>query len=73
MFERRDMIKIILIPCMNIIKFFYRFYVLSEAEKKVLIIGNNPHVRELTLKTSETVSKLMGDPNADDKIDIAIT
>jgi hypothetical protein len=52
MFERRDMIKIILIPCMNIIKFFYRFYVLSEAEKKFLEIGKNPYLRQITSKTS---------------------
>lgn len=59
---------------MNIIKFFYRFYVLSEAEKKVLIIGKNPHVRELTLKSSETVSKLIKGSNVDDnQIDLAVT
>jgi hypothetical protein len=30
-FERREMIKIMLIPCMNIINLFYRFYLQSES------------------------------------------
>ena len=40
-FERREMIKIILIPCMNILKFFFRFFIQSPSEKKFLIIAKH--------------------------------
>lgn len=58
MFERREMIKAILIPCMNIIKFFYRFYVQTSSEKKFLSIAKNSQLRELTKPTSEIVRKI---------------
>lgn len=46
------MIKIILIPCMNIIKIFYRFFIRNEGEKKLLQLAKVPEVKKLTNKAS---------------------
>ena len=35
-FERREMIKVILIPCMKMVEIFVRFYMTSSSEKKML-------------------------------------
>ena len=38
-FERREMLKTIIIPCMSLVEIFVRFFMTSPAEKKVLEYG----------------------------------
>jgi len=73
-FERREMIKIILIPCMNIIKIFYRFFIQNGGEKKLLQLVKNSNIRSLTAKTSDACNKLSSpDPNFEDKIKLTLS
>lgn len=72
--ERREMIKIILIPCMNILKFFFRFFVQSPSEKKFLKISKQPQVRQMTSRVSEIVATKVTaiDEHLEDRVSVAI-
>jgi hypothetical protein len=48
MFERREMIKAIIIPCMNLVEIFIRYYTISAAEKKVIEYGNIESIKKET-------------------------
>lgn len=63
------MIKIILIPCMNIIKFFIRFFIESKTSKKLLALAKNPELRNITLKASDKLSDVnLKEGNFEEKI-----
>ena len=71
--ERREMIKIILIPCMNVLKFFFRFFVSSPSEKKFLKIAKHPEIKKLTSKVSQSVSKVQIDEHLEDRVEVALS
>ena len=72
-FERREMIKIILIPSMNIIQMFFRFYIQSDSQKKILRIAKNPRLRNLTGKVREAANKVEIDEHLEDRLQAALT
>lgn len=72
-FERRQMIKIILIPSMNIIKFFFRFFIESKSSKKLLALSKNGHLRAITVKANEKISGInQKEDHLEDKIEVAL-
>lgn len=58
---------------MNILKFFFRFFVPSPSEKKFLKIARQPEIKNLTLKVSETVSKVQIDEHLEDRVEVALS
>ena len=60
---------------MNIIKFFFRFFIQSQSEKKFLQIAKNPKLIDLTKKVSESVRKQVDikDEHLEDKIGVALS
>lgn len=54
-FERREMIKSIVIPCMNMVHTFVRYYIKSESYNKICFIGNHVGMRTMTMKIIEKV------------------
>ena len=67
------MIKIILIPSMNIIQLFFRFYIESDSQKKFLKIAKNPLLLHKTTKIREITGRIQIDEHIEDRIDTILT
>ena len=52
-FERREFLKAIIIPCMSLVDTFVRFYLVSPAERKLILFGSSQHLRDQTNKVRQ--------------------
>lgn len=52
------MIKVIIIPCMNLVEIFIRFYTISKSEKKIAQFGNIEPLKAETNAVYEAVAKI---------------
>ena len=57
---------------MNIIQMFFRFYIESDSHKKFMKIAKNPHLRSITAKVADKVSKIEISDEIDEKIEAAL-
>lgn len=59
---------------MNILKFFFRFFVQSPSEKKFMKISKQPDIKKLTAKVSEIVAnKAKIDEHLEDRVEVALS
>lgn len=71
-FERREMIKAIIIPCMNLVEIFIRFYTISRSEERLLHYGNIEPLKLETNQVYEAVAKLNMDEHINDRVNVAL-
>lgn len=56
MFERREMLKSILIPAMNMVDIFIVFFVKNKEVEKIKMLGINPQLRAITNSVSSAIA-----------------
>jgi hypothetical protein len=57
-FERREMLKAIVIPCMSLVEIFVRFFLTSPAEKKLLRYGCLQRLQMITRPIRDSMGNL---------------
>lgn len=72
-FERREFIRVILIPSTYLVEIFIRFYIISDSEKKLMKISTNSHLRALTAKVGEHVSSVQINENLEHRVGVALS
>jgi hypothetical protein len=71
-FERREMIKVIIIPCMNLVEIFVRFFTISKSERRLLAFSNIEQLKKETNQVYEAVAKLNMDEHINDRVNVAL-
>lgn len=71
-FERREMIKVIIIPCMNLVEIFIRFYTISRSERRLLHFASIEQLKRETNQVYEVVAKLNMDQHIEDRVNVAL-
>lgn len=66
------MIKSIIIPCMNLVEIFIRYYTISAAEQKVIKYGNIESLKQETNVISQAVSKINIDEHINDRVNVTL-
>lgn len=69
-FERREMLKTIIIPCMSMVEIFVRFYMVSAAEKKIVEYGSLNKLQQYTLPVREAIGTIKMDEQVEDRVKV---
>jgi hypothetical protein len=72
MFERREYIKILLIPSMNVIHFFVRFFMYNQSERKLVRLGKNPYLRNQTQEVRGALGNTEVDQYIEDRLQASV-
>ena len=71
-FERREMLKVIIIPCMSLVEIFVRYFTQSRSEKRFLLFGSVPALLTEGSVVQEQVAKLKPDEHLEDRVNVAL-
>lgn len=71
-FERREFLKAIIIPCMSLVDTFVRFYLVSPAERKLILFGSSQHLRDQTNKVRQHFANVQMNEHAEEQVGVAV-